>query len=654
MISRRTVLLCLVVICGSLGIMLSADDKYAAAELTFSRESGFYEQPFELEIYAPPNTEIYYTLDGSDPDENAIRYTEPIMISDATENENVYSVRTDISTGFLTEKIARYSIGDPQYTVPDYLIDKCTVVKSAYKDAGGNFSEIKTGNYFVGFDNKMGYDGIKVMSIVTDPDNLFDYENGIYVLGRYYQETESGGGLGDSWWWWDANYHQHGMAWERSADIQLFDTDRELLFEKSCGIRVQGGGSRGYVPKSINIYARDMYDKEGRFYIDLFGTGYMADTITLFAGADDSISKIRDMLMAELTEGRAFATMHYVPCIMFLNGEYWGIYWITEKYDDVYMNYYYDVKKSNVVIIKSLDLAEGLEEDEELYKEMIEYMSNTDMQEADNYEYACEQIDMQSYIDYYAAELYIGRCGDWPGGNEGLWRTREVEDTAYGDGKWRWILFDVNSGGLSSDYTAQDTIGLTKENSAMFRNLCQNRDFQEQFVVTFMDIANTAFTKDRVDAIVNEYTEQMTEPMQVYRKRFWGTEDQSIFLDAVAEVKDFLDCRRPYIVQYLKEEFDLKGSLASVELEISDRTAGSVALNTIEPAFNEDRKWNGEYYTDYPIALTASANEGYRFVEWEVKDSGQTQVIKDEEIELPVSEGGMSVKAIYEKVPEAK
>lgn len=654
MIKRQKILMLLTAMCICLGMMLLTGDKSAVTELTFSRESGFYEQPFTLKISAPPGTEIYYTLDGSEPDENAIKYAGPISITDATENENIYSMRTDVSAGFLKEKIARYSRSDPQYVVPDYPVDKCTVVRAAYRDADGNFSETKTENYFVGFDNKIGYDDIYVMSIVTDPDNLFDEETGIYVLGNIFQETERSAELGEYWWWWNANYHQRGLEWERIADVQLFDASRQLIQRKSCGIRIQGGGSRGNVPKSMNIYARDIYDGEGRFYIDLFGSGYMADTITLFAGGDDKVAKIRDMLMARLTEGRAFATMHYIPCAMFLDGEYWGVYWLTEKYDDAYLSYYYHVKKNNVIMIKSTTLAEGNEEDNELYVEQIlKYMVNTDMKDEGNYQYACELIDMQSYIDYYASEIYIGRYNDWPNTNEGLWRVREKdEDNIYSDGKWRWMLFDVNSGALSSNLIDSNTIAsarLRSRHSEVFNNLCQNPDFQKQFVITFMDLANTTFARERVDAIVQECTELMTEPMQVHRKRFWGSEDTTVFLDAVADVQNFLDCRRPYIVQYLKEEFGLTGSLASVALEVNDTAAGKVVLNTIEPPFDENGKWSGEYYTDYPITLTASANEGYRFVAWEVKDARQTKVIQEEKIELPVSEGGMSVKAIYEE-----
>lgn len=646
--NRKNVLICLLIFCGFMGFfILYGENNYT--ELVFSKDAGFYGEPFELELYAPIGTEIYYTLDGSDPDKNAIKYREPIYIGDATDNDNVYSLRNDVSAGFLTEEIEEYSESYPNYIIPDYHIDKCTVVRAVFLDVDGNYSEIKTNSYFIGYDDKTGYDGMNIISIVTDPDNLFDYDSGIYVLGQAYDIFAENADREQRyhWWWWDANYHQSGLEWERPADIQLFNVERELLLEQECGIRIQGGGSRGSLPRSLNIYAREEYSRDNRFYVDLFNTGYMSDTITLFVGGDDRISKFRDKLTAGLVKDRDFVTMNYEPCIMFLDGEYWGVYWITEKYDDVFLEYYYGVEKDNIIMIKSNQLAEGEEEDEKLYEEMMEYMTDTDLSIDENYEYACQLMDMQSLIDYFAAEIYIGRCGDWPLGNFALWRTREKSDDEYGDCRWRWMLYDVNSGALAAYITDMDTLRNTMDVSVMFCNLCRNEDFKKQFVITFMDIANTCFTKDKVDLEFADYLAMMSDPMCVHLKRFFAAEDSQGFLDAVVDIKNFLDNRRPYIVQYLKEDFGLTGNLALVELEINDAAAGSVIINTAKLTFDDETTWSGEYYTDYPITLTAVANEGYRFAGWK-----QSRIVLSEEenIELTFDENGISLQAVFEKI----
>lgn len=669
MISGKNILKCVLLLCGLfVCLLLYGEEDYT--ELTFSHVSGFYDEPFMLTLYAPKGTEIYYTLDGSEPDENAHRYTEPIPITDATENENVYSVRTDVSAGFLTEEIVQYSMFDLGYAAPDYPVDKCTIIRAAYLDVEGDFSETRTESYFVGYEEKKGYDGLHIISIVTAPGDLFDYDNGIYVLGRMndvYMENIQSDKYKSYWWWWDANYHQRGKQWERAANIQLFDADRSLLLNQGCGIRIQGGGSRGHLPRSLKMYARKQYDDRERFYIDLFSSGYMADVITLFTGGDDRTAKLQDKIVAELSRERNFATMHFVPYAMFLDGEYWGVYWLTEKYDAAFLDYYYGVGNDDVIIIKNRGLAEGEQSDYVLYEEMMAYMTGTDLSVRENYEHACQLIDMQSFIDYYATEIYIARQGDWPGANEALWRSQEIKEDGFADGRWRWMLFDVNSGGISSGLSVTDTIQITRETSAMFANLCRNEDFRRQFVISFMDIANTCFDEKKVNAIVTEHLALMMEPMDVHIKRFFGVDDIERFIDAVADIQTFFDNRRTFIVQYLKDDFGLTGSLVPVEIEINDAAAGSVTVNTTELAFEDDTIWHGEYYTDFPIALAACPKEGYRFVRWEGRDSMQgtgagtgngiyqdsfadNTVHEDAHMEIDLKEPGLYIRAVFEKI----
>lgn len=632
MTKGRSILACLAVLCTVMAVLFFADAKIYT-ELTFSKDSGFYEEPFELEIYAPPGTDIFYTLDGSDPDENALLYAEPIRIEDATQNDNVYSMQTDM---------ARFG-----YPLPSYPVDKCNVVNAAYRDSDGNFSGTESRSYFVGYEAKTGYDGLNIISIVTDPDNLFDYDAGIYVRGRGYDEypdKEDTIASAKS-----SNYYQRGYAWERSANINFFDTEKRLLLNQECGIRIQGGWSRTFLPKSINVYARKHYSGQGRFYTDLFNTQYMADTITLFAGGNDSVSILRDALISNLISNRAFSKMNYVPCAVFLNGEYWGFCWLTEKYDDKYLKYYYNIEANNIIMIKGEILAEGEENDYELYTEMMDYISDTDLTIVSNYQYACELIDVQSYIDYYATQIYIGRLRDWPGSNEALWRARELGTGEYEDCKWRWMLYDVNDS-VASHLTSVDTFAITMDSSPMFNNLCQNEDFKKQFTITFMDLVNTSFANQNVDSVISEFVDLMEGPMHVHIKRFYDTENAPKYMDAVAEIQNFLDNRKPYIVQYLKDDFGLSGVPAPVEIELSDPDAGGIVLNTIEPPFDSDGKWSGEYYTDYPITLAATANDGYRFVKWEIRDSNRQEALSEDTIETNISEQGISVKAVFEKI----
>lgn len=619
------------------------DDQYT--ELVFSKESGFYSDSFLLELYAPPGTEIYYTLDGSDPDENACLYTEPIFIEDATPQENVHAMRTDTSVAFL------YGTGDGAlpYVPPAHPVDKCTVVRAAYRDADGCFGESRTESYFIGYHGRAGYDGLNTISIVTAPENLFDAGKGIYVLGDKYDAfSESERSAEKTMWFWDANYRQRGSDWERPASIQLFDREGRLFLNQGCGLRIHGDASRGMYPKSFNLYARNQYGGNGLFGADLFDTSYFAEAVILDSGGNDRFSKMRDVLVSWLTKDRAFATMHFKPYAMFLKGEYWGVYWITEKYDPAYVAHYYDVGKKNVVMIKNGALCTDTEGDYALYTEMMAYMAQTDLRDTGNYQKACDMIDMQSYIDYCAVQIYISHHVDWPVTNEALWRTRVAGEGPYEDGRWRWMLFDTNGFTLSADLTDYDAMDHLLRESAMFSNLCCNDGFRQQFAVTFMDLVNTSFSEETFGPFLESYDAAMREPMRHHLQRFYGTGDSELFDNQAADIQKFLECRKPYAVEHLREHFNLSGALSCVTVAVNDKEAGSVIVNTVTPELGQEGQWSGDYFTDYPMILRAAPAEGYQFVRWE-SDVLANGVSDEETIEVTVPEDGMHVRAVFER-----
>jgi len=181
-----------------------------------------------------------------------------------------------------------------------------------------------------------------------------------------------------------------------------------------------------------------------------------------------------DYLANTLEQELNFSTMKFIPCAMFLNGEYWGEYYITESYNADYISDHYHVDKEEVIMIKNGEITEGTEGDLNLFFEAWYFISENDMTILENYEQACNFIDLDSYIDYYAAQVYIARCNDWPGGNEAVWRTRENNGSRFGDGKWRWMLFDVNSGGMTIDLADADTLAALLQRDSVFYSLYQN------------------------------------------------------------------------------------------------------------------------------------------------------------------------------------
>ena len=507
------------------------------SDIYFSKKSGFYDKEFYLKIYAPSD-EIYYTLDGTEPTKSSLKYEGSILIQDASLNENQHSMRTDVCGSFLAE--------DTTYSVPNELIDKCTVLKAVYYDKNGTWSGIEERVFFVGFHEKEGYDNINIISITTDPDNLFDENQGIYVLGNSFKEFRENNDLTESnWYRWEANYLNRGQEWEREATIHVFDETKNLELKQNVGIRIQGGVSRGLYPKSLNIYAREIYGSNEMLY-DFFDTGYYPQRVTLSSGGNDYYGKMRDRLGAELTEDCEFCTMNYEPYALFLNGEYWGFYYLTEKYDEHYIEHYYDVDKDNVIIIKNDKIEAGTEEDKEAYDQMKQFVENADMTLDENYQIACTMFDMQSFVDYFAAEIYMARTVDWPSSNYALWRSREVSEKPYEDGKWRWMLFDVNTSALSDHLVDHDTLAWVIQGCQMFANLWSNSSFREMFTETLLEMSENIFEPELVKQKVLAYENLMMKPMDKHYQRFFGGSIGTTY-PTTESILEFIDQRADYI-----------------------------------------------------------------------------------------------------------
>ena len=355
------------------------------------------------------------------------------------------------------------------------------------------------------------------------------------------------------WCHWPANYKMKGKNWEREAVIQCFDINHKLVIDENVGIRVRGNASRAFPCKSFNIYARELYGVN-RFKYDFWGTNYYPATFSLFACGGDTYSKIRDSLTTDLCKNLDFATQHYTPCEIFLDGEYWGVYYITEKYDAEYFSNYYGVEKDNVVVIRTGEVEEGTEEDQVAFLRDMDYLMNADLTNSDNYAKACEIIDMQSTIDYFAASIYLGKSKDWlvAWTNTGLWKTNYHGATRYEDGKWRWIMFDSN-GTAWKDSASLDNLGYHLEHSMLLQNLCTNDSFRKAFIERIFEFGG-AQSEDIIDPMIEDYKELLSEPMNLDLHRYYnGSND--LFFDELRYIEDYFDERYDRITKLCDRAF---------------------------------------------------------------------------------------------------
>ncbi|MBQ8548411.1 MAG: CotH kinase family protein, partial [Lachnospiraceae bacterium] len=383
----------------------------------FSAEGGFYDKEFSLTLSSKPGTTVYYTLDGSDPrtSDTATEYTKEILIYNNTDEPNVYSVIRDITLA--------------DYNPPEFNVDKGMMVRAAIKTAEGEFGEVATNSYFVGKEADY-YSEMKVISMVTDADNLFHKDTGAYMIGSKYNEWRSS----DEYVEYDAgdvrnvtNYNTKGRETEFPVSIQVFESG-EAVFSADVGARISGNWSRAHAQKSFRLYSRKEYGTKKMKYslienlTDVNGNLIESfDKVTVRNGGNDFQElHFRDALIHDLTKDLAFDVMGAEPCILFVNGEFWGFYMIREKTDGEYIESHYGIPKEDVAVIKNSEIEEGTEEDLEEFRNFCLWAASADMTDAANYKKLCDSMDIQSLMDYVTVETYINN-NDWANGSSNNW-----------------------------------------------------------------------------------------------------------------------------------------------------------------------------------------------------------------------------------------
>lgn len=562
------------------------------AAIQFSKESGTYSEAFTLDLTCvDADAVIYYTTDGSDPSDasNEARkaYTQgSIEVTDRTGDPNVLSAIDPIL--YDAANVAISNDGKSYVSTLDELpadedVDKCTVIKAAAQYADGTCSEVVTNTYFIG-DMADHIEGIRksceaagmdlsVMSISMDADDLFDYEKGIYVKGSVFDKaleeylakngtldnTERGRKL-------SANYNQKGKEWERKTHIDYFEsngTKTTCKLQQDCGIRIQGNYSRSDYQKSFRLIARTDYGKKNFKYgfwdNALDSNGNVIEKykkIVLRNGGNCAFTtKFSDAYWQSLMKDIACETQSARPCVVYLNGEYWGVYILQNDYCSDYFEDKYGLDKDSILVYKGdaeanttlgykLDegeLPEGVTNDNYYFQELEAFMSEHDnLSSEEDYEAFCKLVDKDSALDYFAMQVWINNKWDWPGKNWSMWKsTLQDADNPYADGKWRFMIYDVEFGGISgysdiSGNTIKDSKLLQtgtaeksktnpnwdKPNARCFALFMTNAKFREEFKARLTGFSDTMFEKQQALAVAEKFKNVYQPILDQFFNRF--------------------------------------------------------------------------------------------------------------------------------------
>ena len=515
--------------------------------LKFSRDSGVYpEETLAVKLTAPEGYTIAFRTDGTFP-----------TASDDSRKSVVEVELSKNTAGYLAEhkelQIMKDFPGSKLQDDPD--LPSGAILCAALVDSEGTIGDPEIKVYYLGLDFDELFPGFLVLSVATDPANLLDYERGILATGAVYdawRQTAEGKKIikKQESWKAETNSTQRGFEWERPCILQIYDEENTLVLEQAAGIRTRGGMSRRENQKSFNLYFRPEYGEKCLNY-ELFPETPVYKSFTLNSGGNSANTlKYKNTMLQELASDRSVLIAAFRPAVLFLNGEYWGPYTLTEKVSAQMIHDHYGVEEDQVVVIKEGRVEVGMDNDLLLFEELMSF-ADKDLTQPEIYEQFCSAVDVNSFADFCAIRVFIGDTDWYNQKNTILWRTR---DTSYNDGRWQYVLYDIEfSSGLYSDArTAPTTDHYHKaiDQIPLFAAAIQNDDFYALFLNSLMEIGNENYSYEKVSEIIQAYDEIWRPLMDDYYKRFGS--HSSNYDQEMKNTLKFFKQRYSYIIPYLQ------------------------------------------------------------------------------------------------------
>ncbi len=502
-----------------------------AQEVTFSTPGGFYDNPFELTLSCNQRDKvIHYTTNGNTPTANDPVFGEPLLLG-----ESLYS-HSDIYTIL--------NCPETMWFLPE-TVQKCIVIRAAAFDENGSPSgKVTTNTYLI---KSLGCDthGLPAVSICADSLDLFDYERGIFVPGAY-QDPSNPEGTG--------NYYQSGREWERPMNFEFYETDNKGV-NQQAGLRTHGGNGRKLQQKCVKIYAREEYGKK-RFNHPFFETISDSSFKHLILKPFTSSwtqSGINDYVSNQIASRLDLETLASRPVALYLNGEYWGIYYIHERPDENYLEDHCHVDINGINLIEDWDgTCEAGSNGNFLV--LYDFIANNDLADPDAYSYVASQIDISNFIDYQIFEIFSANL-DWPANNMRCWQA--------GNGPWRWIFFDGDIGLITKEYDAfanatydgPSTYPASSTSTLFLRKLLENESFKVAFLNRFNQLLHSAFAYETTKPLKDKAFEKLEGEIPNQVARFHNPDSLQLWEQHMDGIDAFLSLRERYVVAQMQERF---------------------------------------------------------------------------------------------------
>ena len=485
---------------------------YAAAP-TFSVDDIYVEAGVSVALSAPEGCTIHYTTNGTAPTTASTQYTGPITVS-----QNTVLRAISAAPGMLTSTVATHTyLTESLHTLP-------------------------------------------VVCVSMNPDDFSSEATGIYARGAgYYEEDFDGSDFAHT----RANYWQD---WERAANITWYEADGELGVSFDAGISIHGQFSRENAKKSFNIKLRSDYGQSEityPFFRDCDVTTFTT-LILRSSGQDWDDTILKDAFIHQAVKGQMDVDiMDCRPCVVYINGEYWGIYNLREKQnEDHVLSYNPDAVKGAVDIIKGNDNVRA--GDTTAWLDLRAYIKArlpeggkpNQMNNADVMAYIDERVNIKSLQEWMMAEIFFANTD-----------TGNVRRYTYDGGEWYWMLFDLDwalqTGAASRpNYLAElfnsDGHGTNNNFFSHMQQAIYNCDeWRNEFIRLYAQHLNTTFSVARLHRILDQMAAEIRPEMERNVARWGAPASVDAWEQKISDMKDTISLRWSAAVNELKTYFNL-------------------------------------------------------------------------------------------------
>ncbi len=453
----------------------------------------------------------------------------PLIKTDAGVYNNVKNVSVEINgqgTIYYTLDGSKPTKSSKVYKSP-ILLTKTTVVRAISVESGKKTSDIATSSYIINENHTL-----PVMSLSLN-SNSFSYINSnVWVSGR---EVEA-----------YAEYFEDGKAG----------------FEIGIGLQLFGGQSRAYPKKSYEIKFKKKYG-DGELHYQVFDNRDYStyQSLVLRTGSQDEFSNfsrkilVKDVLASSIVDKYTNITNRaYKYVILYINGNYWGIYAIREKIDENFIKNIYNVSSTNTDIVGISGSAKYGSTKQ--YNKLLSYIGNHSMKNDVYYNVVKEQINIENFIDFWIAEQWID--------NVDMFNVQYFSNPDINNGKWEPIFYDLDRSFFSyprntfTFTTASGGMGNGTGNyysTLLLRSLLQNKEFRLTYIARLSYNMKNVWTEENVTNELNAIISQIEGELPRNFKK-WGN-NMTTWKSQVNYVKTFIKNRNKYMAKNAKNYFGL-------------------------------------------------------------------------------------------------